>query len=130
MGTRYLLDTNIAIYLLNGSLPPQALAKVRTMLATECNLSIIAKIELLGWPFPDKKRQSEAENFTLASNVYRLTDAVADRTILLRRAYKIKLGDAVIAATALEHNFILITRNTSDFAKIGGLSCLDPFDKP
>jgi len=98
------------------------------MLASECNLSIITRIELLGWQFPDPQKQQEAENYTLASNVYRLTDAVADQVIVLRRAYKIKLGDAVIAATALLNNFTLITRNISDFSKINGLVVVNPFD--
>ncbi len=128
MGTGYLLDTNIAIYLLDGALPPHALAKVQSMLVSECNLSIISKIEMLGWQFPDTHKKQEAESFTLAANVYRLTDSIADQTILLRQANKIKLGDAVIAATALLNNFTLITRNIADFSKISGLSLVNPFD--
>lgn len=130
MGTGYLIDTNIAIYLLDGTLPLHALSKVRSYLATECNISIITRIELLGWPFPDDQKQAEAENFTLASNIYRLTDSVADRCILLRRAHKIKLGDALIAATALEHGLTIVSRNISDFKNINGLNSIDPFAVP
>jgi predicted nucleic acid-binding protein len=46
---------------------------------------------------------------------------------MLRRMYKkLKLGDAIIAATALEHNLALITRNIADFRNIAGLRVLDP----
>ena len=130
MGTRYLLDTNIAIYLLDGALPATAPTKTQSMLATECNLSSITRIELLGWQFPDAQKLREAENFTLASSVYRLTDDISDQTIQLRRAHKIKLGDAVIAATALFHGFTLITRNTADFHHIDGIKLVNPFDLP
>ena len=38
----------------------------------------------------------------------------------------LKLGDAIIAATALVHNLILISRNTADFINIEGLDIIDP----
>jgi len=40
---------------------------------------------------------------------------------------KIKLPDAVIAATALVHGLELISRNESDFKKIPGLAVVNPF---
>jgi predicted nucleic acid-binding protein len=42
MGKTYLLDTNIAIYLLNGSLPEKAQTFLRPILEETCHLSIIA----------------------------------------------------------------------------------------
>jgi len=40
---------------------------------------------------------------------------------------KIKLPDAIIAATALIEGFILVTRNTDDFKKFPTLELLNPF---
>ena len=40
----------------------------------------------------------------------------------LRRQRKMTLGDALIAATCLEHGLKLATRNTSDFDWIAGLT--------
>jgi predicted nucleic acid-binding protein len=40
---------------------------------------------------------------------------------------RIKLPDAIIAATALVQNCILLSHNTTDFNKIEGLQVLDPY---
>jgi predicted nucleic acid-binding protein len=40
---------------------------------------------------------------------------------------KIKLLDALIAATAIVYQLTLVTRNVGDFNKINGLNLLDPF---
>lgn len=40
------------------------------------------------------------------------------------------LGNSIIAATALEHNLLLITRNVGDFRWITGLQAIDPTDSP
>ena len=42
-------------------------------------------------------------------------------TISLRKTHKIKLPDAVIAATALEKSLILLSRNSADFKNIANL---------
>jgi predicted nucleic acid-binding protein len=53
---------------------------------------------------------------------------MADTIIEIRQQKKIKLGDAIIAATALLNNFTLVTRNQKDFEKINGINILNPFD--
>jgi predicted nucleic acid-binding protein len=57
-----------------------------------------------------------------------LTSEIAEQTIALRKLYKIKLPDAIIAATAMIQALQLITRNSSDFARITGLLILNPFE--
>jgi len=84
-------------------------------------------MELLGWQFPSPLKQLEAESFVNASTLFYLTNSIADQTILIRRQHKIKLPDAIIAATALVNNFQLITRNDSDFSRINGLNVINPF---
>ena len=127
MEPRHLIDTNIAIHILNGDLPENALKKIQSLLTEECNLSIISKIEFLGWQFPNSDKQKEAENFIYASNVFHLSNQIADQAILIRRARKIDLPDAIIAATALVHGFSVVTRNVSDFSNIPGLNIINPF---
>ena len=43
------------------------------------------------------------------------------------RSTRGRLGDALVARTALAHNCTLITRNTKDFDWIPDLSLFDPF---
>jgi len=45
---------------------------------------------------------------------------------MLRQQHRIKIPDAVIAATALLHGLSLITRNLSDFKSIAGLAVINP----
>ncbi len=56
-----------------------------------------------------------------------MNDAVAEAAILLRRARRMKLGDALIAATALLYDLPLVTRNVDDFKHIAGLRLINPF---
>jgi len=53
-------------------------------------------------------------------------DAVIAQTIRLRQMRKIKIPDAIIAASALIQGLPLVTHNVSDFQWIEGLSLLDP----
>ncbi len=56
-----------------------------------------------------------------------ITDDIADLAIRIRRSSKIKLPDAVIAATSLNDNFILVTRNDKDFRNVPDLEIYNPF---
>ncbi len=46
---------------------------------------------------------------------------VAERAGRLVREFKIRLPDALIAASAIEHGLQLITRNIKDFERVRGL---------
>ena len=87
----------------------------------EPTISIITKIELLGF----HSVTQEVKDMISASLIIGLTDDIVNQTIQLRKQYKIKLPDAIIAATAMTMNFVLLSRNTSDFNKIEGLNHLD-----
>jgi len=61
------------------------------------------------------------ETFTDRAIVFELEEAIIRETIRIRRHFKIKLPDAIIAATCLINNCCLITNNIKDFIKIEGL---------
>ena len=62
------------------------------------------------------------------SSILDLTNSIVDRSIEIRKNYKTKLPDAIIAATALVYDLILITRNNSDFKNIEGLKLFNPYN--
>lgn len=67
------------------------------------NFSIINKIELLGF---DNLTSDEEVRFTElidAANIYELHSEIVSQTIEIRKKYKIKLPDAIIAATAISY---------------------------
>ncbi len=68
------------------------------------------------------------ESFVEDSLVVGLTDEIVDKTIEIRRKSKIKMPEAIIAATAFACNSILITRNIRDFQNIEGLEFVNPYD--
>jgi predicted nucleic acid-binding protein len=57
----------------------------------------------------------------------KLTDDIVQQVIAIRQKKKIKLPDAIIAATAMEHSAVLITRNTKDFNSLA-FKTINPFD--
>lgn len=56
-----------------------------------------------------------------------VSETVLRRAAGLRRVRKMKPGDAIIAATALETDSERVTRNTQDFRGIDGLRIINPF---
>ena len=127
MGKRYLLDTNIAIFYIDNKLPDTVAEFIDGILKVECNISVISKMELLGWQAPSQEDIKTVENFVNDCTVFLLSDAVVEKVIEIRRVRKIKLPDAIIAATALVNNFILISHNDQDFKSIKSLKYLNPF---
>lgn len=92
------------------------------------HLSVINQIELLGFDASNEEMQI-LEDFVNSSIVLPLSDGVVQKTIELRKQFKIKLPDAIIAATALAYHLTLITRNTADFKNISGLTCINAHEK-
>jgi predicted nucleic acid-binding protein len=123
---KYLFDSNILIYHLRGSLNQRGKDLVFAGLGGEGAYSIISKIELLGFNQSAGEEQ-QARLFLSGLQELELTSRIAEQTIQIRKNHRIKLPDAAIAATAIIHQLELVTRNSSDFIRISGLSIIDPF---
>lgn len=123
MGTRYLIDSNILIEYIGLLLPPNIHSIIGSIIDKEYNISFVSKIEVLG----HSSSNIEIESFINTANIYNINNSVIDETILLRKLIKIKLPDAIIAATAIFNNMVLITRNINDFKLIGNLKVEDPY---
>lgn len=129
MGSGSILDSNIVIYYLKGALDLSAKVVVERAIMAGAKLSVISKIELLCWNPPSGSDFGKIQSFVHDSIIFGLDDVIVENTVKLRKNYrKIKVPDAIIAATALSLDFALITRNTSDFSLITALKIIDPFD--
>jgi predicted nucleic acid-binding protein len=129
MGQGYFLDSNVIIGYLAGKIPSSGMEIVSEIVSNKPNISVISKIEVLR--FNDTpENEAVLEEFINMSNVYPLSNNVVDLTIKLCKQIKIKLPDAIIAATALSEGFTLVTRNINDFNKISALILLNPWDIP
>lgn len=128
MGLKYIWDTIIAIYYLQQLFPASAEKLIDDILleAPPC-ISAITEIELLCWKTASDEDMEVEKNFISDVRVIELESPIKLKTAEIRKAQRIKLPDAFIAATALVYDLTLITRNTSDFKHIEGLSILDPF---
>ena len=121
----YLLDTNAVINYLDASLPTAGMQLLNTIVDEESMISIVTKMETLGYNFTSVEEQTTMETFINGSTVLDLNNDIVNQTIVLRKAHKIKLPDAIIAATALVYELVIISRNTSDFKNIDGLQVID-----
>ena len=120
---KILIDTNILIYLTQNKLRLSDFSNI----SDDIFISSITYIEALGFSFQDKWEEELAYKVCATFRRLFLTEEIEKQTILIRKSHKIKLPDAIIAATAIVHNLTLVTRNESDFKNIVGLRVLNPF---
>jgi predicted nucleic acid-binding protein len=128
MGMRYLLDSNTVIDYIARLHPDKSRQWLNPIIDDEINVSVITQIEVLSFnPDKDDNYPVLVDFFEIAG-IFDLTGDVVRKTIQIRQKQKIKLPDAVIAATALCNDFTLISRNTKDFKFIKGLNVVDPYN--
>ncbi len=125
---RYLLDTNICIYIARRK-PRQVLSRLQQLRPGDVGMSVITYLELVygAW-----KSQQVQENLARVEQLQRLLPAqpldlgVAGhygrlRTELERRGSPIGAYDLLIAAHALSLRLTLVTNNVREFLRIEGL---------
>lgn len=88
---------------------------------------------------PPSRRRQELElwfetdvRYRFAGRILPVTEGIAERWAALTVAAKqrgtpLSVVDGLIAATALEHDLTLVTRNTKDFAGFG-IRLIDPWE--
>lgn len=123
---KYLIDTNAVIDYIGNILPSNAMLFMNNIVDEIPYVSIITKIEVLGF-------ETLEEHYKLLSDfmddalIFGLTDDIVKVCIEIRKKYNVKLPDALIAATSLAKDLILISRNNKDFRKIKELKFIDPW---
>jgi len=90
-----------------------------------CGFSAMSRLEVLGYARLTADEENRLLQMFAQFHELPVTDEVIARAILVRREFRLKTPDAVIAATALLTNADLVTRNISDFTRVRGLAVVN-----
>ena len=121
----FLIDTNIVIDVFGNVMPENIKQKILQM---DPVVSAVTYIETLGWYRATSSQLNILQRFMDIATILPIDQPVIEITVLLRQQKKIGLGDAIIAATAIVHNKVLVTRNASDFKSINNLLVYNPWE--
>lgn len=103
-------DTNIIIDYLNGvEKAKETLSRFEVK-----SISIITWMEVMIGSNDENKLQTE--NFLNSFETVEINSKIATKSVEIRKNYKIKLPDAIIWASAIVTDAVLVTRNTKDFS--------------
>jgi len=112
-----ILDSNILIY----SLQREYQYMRDYFQGKEFFCSIMSKVEVLGYHKLSSQEKTAFEILFSKINLIPVTEEIVERSIHLKQIQKLTLGDALIAATALEFDAELVTANKKDFQWIKNL---------
>lgn len=120
-----LLDSNIVIYAVQ-----LQFAHLREWcMKQELTVSDITRLEVLVYHRLNEKDKFDLHRLFAKTDIFPISSDLVDLAISLRQQRKMSIGDALIAATALEFGQILVTRNVEDFVWVEDLDFLNPFDE-
>lgn len=115
MEEKYIIDTSAVIKYLNEVFPESGISFLDKVLNNESVISFITEIELQVWDPSDPDDLQVYQSFVSQSIVIGVNQKIIEKTIQIRKLTKVKLPDALIAATAIINNFTLIADNDKDF---------------
>lgn len=108
-GTEYLLDTNFILGMLKATPAVIEVLNTRPLLAGQCAYSAVTRMELLGFPGISLEEEALIRSVLEQFSYLPIDRAVEDMAIQLRRTRRVKLPDALIAATALCYELQLLS---------------------
>jgi predicted nucleic acid-binding protein len=133
----YLLDTNVLSEARRGS--PQAVGWLRSVEPDHLHLSVVTLGEIMhGMALKERSDQQAAAHLTAwlarlrhehAARILPIDDRIAVEWGRISALRPRGGADGLIAATALVHGLIVVTRNIGDFDDTGA-TCLNPWDFP
>lgn len=114
-GNKYLLDTNIILYILSGNKTLADYLHLKNLYT-----SIISEIELLSYKDLTSAEEKSIKGFLSQFRVIYIDDTIKNEAIFLRKQYGLKIPDCIIAATAISLNLPLLTAD-KQFKKVNNL---------
>ena len=122
------IDSNILIDAMNGIV--DAVAFLEEQQETEVQISIVSAMELIPG-CRNKAEMRELQKFFQRCTLLPVTTTVSQAAFQLMETFYLSHGlilpDALIAATAMEYNLPLYTRNTRHFRMIPRLKVSQPY---
>ncbi len=113
-----LADTNVALYLLGGDE-----GAARLLDGQSVHVSFVTELELLGYTGASDEDVRAIRSFLSDCVVVDLTASIKTETIGLRRRSRLKLPDAIVAATAIAGRMPLISADRG-FERVEGVPLL------
>jgi len=126
MEERFLIDTSAIIKYLNGVLPTQGLTFLDNVAANELIISFVSEIELQSWDPINPDDLNVYRQFISQCTIVGVDAAIIEETINIRRSFKLNLPDALIAATAIINDLVLVADNDKDFSRVSRLKYFNP----
>ncbi len=128
----YLLDSNVCIHLLNGR-HTTLIQRFRQYDPRQTVLCSMVKAELMRGALRSQRVELNLERLAIFFAPLKslpFDDSAAEHFArvgaeLMKRGTPIGPNDLVIAATALAHQFTLVTHNTAEFGRVPGLRLED-----
>jgi predicted nucleic acid-binding protein len=114
-GSSIFLDTNIILYLLSGDETVAEFLNNKNIF-----ISFVTELELLGYKDMDPEELPAIENLLADITIVDINTEIKKTVIGLRKSYKLKLPDAIIAATSVYLNLTFMTsdRNLSKLSEL------------
>ncbi|WP_273208670.1 type II toxin-antitoxin system VapC family toxin [Runella zeae] len=103
-GINLLLDTNVVLYLLNGDTVLESYLQDKNFY-----LSFISELELLSYKEITPEEEMAVHYFLNESALIDINTGIKEITKQIRRNYRLKLPDAIVAATAIFLGIALIS---------------------
>ena len=121
---KVILDSNIIIY----SLQPRNENLVDWLKDHTPYISSITQLEVLGYHKITQDEISFTQQYLANCVILSIQQNTIEKAINFRQGKSMSLADAIIAATAKNYDFPLITANTKDFKHIEDLEIINPLE--
>jgi len=121
-GNKFFLDTNIILYLLHGD---ETIAELLN--GKQLFISFISQLELLGYPELHADERLKIKQFLNECTIIDINEGIKQTAIEIRSLLRIKLPDAIIAASAIFYDLPLISAD-KDLKKVKNLGLIIYYD--